>query len=137
MNVTTTAGSPPGAGLPGGARGPVSLTARRRPGEALIRASLLASAALSVAITIGIILALLEPVLHFFRRIPVSDFFATEGEFAVIPLVTATLMVTILALLVAVPLGLGAAMYLSEYASPKRTGNRSCWRRNGPPRRGI
>lgn len=119
MNVTTTAGSPPGAGLPGGAQGPVSLAARPRPGEALIRVSLLASAGLSVAITVGIILALIDPVIHFFRRIPVGDFFATEGEFAVIPLVTATLMVTILALLVAVPLGLGAAMYLSEYASPR------------------
>ena len=45
-----------------------------------------------------------------------GDFFATEGSYAVIPLVGGTLMATVIALLVAVPLGLGAAMYLSEYA---------------------
>jgi len=70
-----------------------------------------------VAITIGIIVALIEPVIQFFREVPVGDFIATQGRFAVIPLVTGTLMVTAIALLVAVPLGLGAAMYLSEYAS--------------------
>jgi phosphate ABC transporter permease protein PstC len=63
------------------------------------------------------VLALVEPVIHFFGQVPFSDFFATEGRFAVLPLVTGTLMVTLIALLVAVPLGLGAAMYLSEYAS--------------------
>ena len=67
----------------------------------------------------GIIIALIGPVLDFFTQVPFGDFFATEGEFAVIPLVTGTLMVTFIALLVAVPLGLGAAMYLSEYATPR------------------
>jgi phosphate transport system permease protein len=79
----------------------------------------LVSALLSVGITFGIVVALIEPVIHFFEEVPFGDFFATEGKFAVIPLVTATLMVTLIALLVAVPLGLGAAMYLSEYASPR------------------
>ena len=77
------------------------------------------SAFLSIAITIGIIIALIQPVIDFFREIPFGDFFATDGQYAVIPLITATLMVTVIALLVAVPLGLGAAMYLSEYASPR------------------
>ena len=72
-----------------------------------------------MAITIGIVAALIEPVLHFFAEVPLSDFFATSGQFAVLPLVGGTLMVTAIALLVAVPLGLGAAMYLSEYASPR------------------
>lgn len=85
-----------------------------------MKASLLGAALLSVAITLGIIVSLIRPVIEFFSRVPFSDFFATEGEFAVIPLVTATLMVTVIALLVAVPLGLGAAMYLSEYASPRK-----------------
>ncbi len=80
---------------------------------------LLGAALLSVAITLGIIVSLVQPVIHFFSRIPFGDFFTTEGEYAVVPLVTATLMVTFIALLVAVPLGLGAAMYLSEYASPR------------------
>ena len=80
---------------------------------------LLGAALLSVAITLGIIVSLVQPVIQFFSRIPFGDFFTTEGEYAVVPLVTATLMVTFIALLVAVPLGLGAAMYLSEYASPR------------------
>jgi phosphate transport system permease protein len=75
------------------------------------------SAYASIAITFGIIVALIEPVLHFFGEVPLGDFFAFEGKFAVLPLVTATLMVTVIALLLAVPLGLGAALYLSEYAS--------------------
>ena len=56
-------------------------------------------------------------MIHFFGEVPLGDFFAFEGKFAVLPLVTATLMVTVIALLLAVPLGLGAALYLSEYAS--------------------
>ena len=48
------------------------------------------SAFLSVAITIGIIVALIEPVIHFFGEVPFGDFFATEGRYAVIPLVTGT-----------------------------------------------
>ncbi len=75
------------------------------------------SAMLSVVITIGILIALIEPVLHFFGQVPFGEFFATGGRFAVLPLVAGTLMVTVIALLVAIPLGLGAAMYLSEYAS--------------------
>jgi phosphate transport system permease protein len=119
MNTTRTTGagpSPRGAGLPAA---PVDLSGRRRPGETAIKAVLMASATLSVAITIGIVLALIEPVIEFFREVPFGDFFATEGSFAVLPLISGTLMVTVIALLVAVPLGLGAAMYLSEYASAR------------------
>ena len=70
-------------------------------------------------ITFGIIVALIRPVIDFFRDIPFGDFFSfDEGQaFAVGPLISATLVTTFIALLVAVPLGLGAAMYLSEYAS--------------------
>lgn len=109
---TTGSGSPSGAGLSG-----VNLQRRSRPGESVIIALLVGCALLSVAITIGILVALVEPVTHFFAQVPVGDFFSTEGRYAVIPLVTATLTVTVIALLVAVPIGLGAAMYLSEYAS--------------------
>ncbi len=110
---TTGAGSPSGAGLPG----VVNLRRKPRPGERIILTSLVGCALLSVAITVGILVALIEPVLHFFGQVPVGDFFAAEGSYAVLPLVTATLMVTLIALLVAVPVGLGAAIYLSEYAS--------------------
>jgi phosphate transport system permease protein len=75
------------------------------------------SAFLSVAITFGIIVALIRPVIDFFEEVPFGRFFSTEAEYGVLPLVAGTAMTTVIALLVAVPLGLGAAMYLSEYAS--------------------
>ena len=109
----------PGGGAAAEAARPSGISLQRRPNpvEAAIRAVLMVSALLSVAITFGIIAALIRPVLDFFREVPVGDFFATEGQFAVLPLVAGTAMTTVIALLVAVPLGLGAAMYLSEYAS--------------------
>ena len=112
VNNTTTVGPSGGTGPTG-----VDLTGRSRPIETVIRAVLMLAALMSVAITVGIIIALIEPVIHFFGQVSFGDFFATEGEFAVLPLVAGTLMTTVIALLVAVPLGLGAAMYLSEYAS--------------------
>ena len=110
---STGAGSPSGAGL----SGVLNLRRKSRPGESVILVLLVGCALLSVAITVGILIALIEPVVHFFNQVPLGDFFTTEGSYAVLPLVTATLTVTAIALLVAVPVGLGAAMYLSEYAS--------------------
>ena len=110
------AGPSSGTGLHGAA---LDLRARRRPGEAVIKAVLLGSALLSVAVTVGIIVAMIRPVVEFFGEVPFGDFFSTSGQFAVLPLVGGTLMVTVIALVVAVPFGLGAAMYLSEYASPR------------------
>jgi len=122
MTTSTTAGPPPGAGLPD----VPDLSARSRPGEAVIKALLLTAAAISVAITLGIVLAIIGPTIAFFREVPLGDFLSTsdpEGsrDFfpAVIPMILGTLMTTVIALLVAVPVGLGAAMYLSEYASPR------------------
>jgi len=121
MTDTTQAGSPPGAGLPVLPQ----LGAKARPGEAVIKALLVLSAVASVAITFGIIAALIEPVVEFFRQVPFSQFFSTEDigskelRPAVLPLVLGTFEVTAVALLLAVPLGLGAAMYLSEYASAR------------------
>ncbi|GEP39827.1 phosphate transport system permease protein [Nocardioides psychrotolerans] len=114
--VTTGAGpSPRGTGLPAAP----NLRRKARPVESVIRAFLMVSALLSVAITIGIVAALIQPVIEFFREVPFGDFFATEGEYAVLPLVAGTAMTTVIALIVAIPLGLGAAMYLSEYASAR------------------
>lgn len=115
-NSNAGSGSPLGAGQAGVS---LDLGGRRRPVEDLIKAFLMVSAILSVGITVGIVLALIEPVIKFFDQVPFGDFFALEGKYAVLPLVSATFVVTILAMLVAVPLGLGAAMYLSEYASKR------------------
>jgi phosphate ABC transporter permease protein PstC len=109
----TAAGPSAGTGL----RAAPDLSKKARPGETVVRAVLMVSALLSVAITLGIVLALIRPVIDFFREVPFGDFFSTEGRYGVLPLVSGTLIVTAIALLVAVPLGLGAAMYLSEYAS--------------------
>jgi phosphate transport system permease protein len=111
--VSSGAGPSPGAGLPGAP----NLRRRARPGETVIRGILMGSALVSVAITVGIIVALIQPVIDFFREVPFGDFFSTQGQFAVLPLIAGTAVTTVIALLVAVPLGLGSAMYLSEYAS--------------------
>ncbi len=110
----------------------VDLTSQRsRIGEKAVRLGLMSAALLSVAVTVGIVLSLLTPLVSFFEHVGVDDFlFGTEWTAAfgdkfgwddkswgVLPLVVSTLMITLIALLVAVPLGLGAAIYLSEYAS--------------------
>ena len=122
MSTTIQAGPPNGAGLPG----TPDLGRKLRLGEATIKASLFASALLSIAITIGIIASLIQPVIEFFStHVSFSEFFAvtdpsgSSAKPAVIPLLTGTLVTTVIALLVAVPIGLGAAMYLSEYASKR------------------
>ncbi len=112
-STSTMAGPTNPSGLPR------DLRRKARPGESAIKVFLFGSALVSVLITVGIVVALIRPVIDFFAEVPFGDFFATEGRFAVLPLVSATFMVTAIALLVAVPLGLGAAMYLSEYASKR------------------
>ena len=112
---STGAGPSSGTGLPAAP----DLRKKARPVESGIRAVLMVSALLSVAITVGIIAALISPVIDFFNEVPFGDFFAKDGTHAVLPLVGGTVMTTVIALLVAVPLGLGAAMYLSEYASKR------------------
>ncbi|MEO5852281.1 MAG: phosphate ABC transporter permease subunit PstC [Nocardioides sp.] len=117
MSTLSSTGAGPSSGT--GPPAALDLSQRSRPGESAIRVVLMLSAMLSVMVTVGIILALIQPVVDFFGEVAVSDFFATEGQFAVLPLVAGTAMTTVIALVVAVPLGLGAAMYLSEYASQR------------------
>ena len=104
-----------------------SLTAStRRPGEAVARVVLWIAAAITVVITIGILVALVIPSIGFFAEVSAIEFlFGTRWaprfaapSFGVIPLVTATAWTTVIALVTAVPLGLGAAVFLSEYARP-------------------
>jgi len=82
------------------------------------------AAGLSVLITVAIVFALLGPALEFFRQVPVGDFLTdtrwaprfANPSYGILPLVTGTLWTTAIALLLAIPFGLGAAIYLSEYA---------------------
>ena len=99
---------------------------RRRWGEEAIRAALFLAAAISVLTTILILVALLKESIPFFRD--VGSAFFSDGEwsplfqdpqFGVRPLLVGTFLVTGIAILVAVPIGLGSAIYLSEYASAR------------------
>lgn len=84
-------------------------------------------ASLSVLTTIGIIFTLLSETIEFFKRVPSIDFFtgtvlkplSQTPQFGVLPLVTGTIMSSLIAMLVAAPIGLMTAIYLSEYASVK------------------
>ncbi|GIG41233.1 phosphate ABC transporter permease subunit PstC [Cellulomonas phragmiteti] len=124
--MTTLRTTPAGAATTPPLPGAPSLTGRPRPLETVVRWILRAAAALSVVITIGIVISLLGPALAFFREVPVLDFLTgtrwapqfADKSFGVLPLVTATAWTTFIALLVAVPFGLGAAIYLAEYARP-------------------
>ena len=76
-------------------------------------------------------IALFLPAFEFFQEVPIRDFLKGKtwaplfepASFGVLPLVAGTLLVTAIASLVAMPLGLGAAIYLSEYASPRPAGS--------------
>lgn len=103
------------------------LRRRSRPGEALIQGSLFVAGAISVLTTLGIVLELGSEAWLFFGDPQVSwvEFLTgTEwqpgiGKFGIVPLVLATLLTSAIAMLVALPIGLAAAIYLSEYASPR------------------
>ncbi|GAA3642833.1 phosphate ABC transporter permease subunit PstC [Microbacterium awajiense] len=105
-------------------RGPSSLHAKPRPLDLAIRLLFRLAAIFTIVITAGILVALLIPSIGFFAQVPVTEFlFGTrwaprfaDASFGVVPLVTATAWTTAIALLVAVPFGLGAAVFLSEYA---------------------
>ena len=125
-----------GAGLPDGtAAGLVGGDAvldlsgkrSRAVSERVIGSLLWLCGAISAVTTVGIVVVLAAEALRFFQRVPVVDFlFGTtwsalfrQPEFGVLPLVGGTLMITLVAMIVAVPLGLTSAIYLSEYAAPR------------------
>jgi phosphate transport system permease protein len=103
------------------------LEARPRYGEVAIKAFLFLCAFVSVATTIGIVVALAQPTIEFFGKVNVLDYLTGTNwaplfkpqSFGVLPLLVGTLSTTFWACLVALPLGLGAAIYLSEYAAAR------------------
>jgi len=83
-------------------------------------------AAIAIATTVGIVLSLFFESLRFFSRIPVFSFLfglewnaQTNADFGAIPLFFGTFVISIIAMCVAAPIGLYAAIYLSEYAGPR------------------
>ena len=103
---------------------------RRRYGEDVVKVLLGLCSLISVLTTVGIVVALFVPAVEFFQEISVVDFLTgtdwsplfEPAHFGVLPLIAGTLLVTAIASAVAMPLGLGAAIYLSEYASPRTRG---------------
>jgi len=102
---------------------------RRRPrwGETIIQSLLFFSGFFSIFVTLGIVYELGKEALLFFQM-PQVNILASltttkwqphTGNFGIWPLVTSTLMTTVIAMLIAIPLGMGVAIYLSEYATPR------------------
>ena len=97
----------------------------RNPKEVLTFALLVFLSSITLLTTLGVILSLVGDVAQFFRRVPLTEFlFAPEWtplfadpRYGISPIIAGTFLVTLIALLVAVPLGLALAIYLSEYAS--------------------
>ncbi len=100
--------------------------------EKLIRLLLFLSSGIAILITVGIVLSVLFEAIRFFKIIPLSDFLlglswspqtairsdqvGSSGAFGAIPVFAGTAMIALIAMLVAVPIGLMSAIYLSEYA---------------------
>ena len=106
---------------------PVSLKRKRRWNEGLIESALFIVGILTVFITIGIVIVLGDQALLFFNdpAVTLKEFFTGTkwqpqiGDFGIWALVSATLTTSAIAIFVAVPLGMSAAIYLSEYATPR------------------
>src|SRR5262245_26316789 len=110
----------------GSADAPVLRAARRRWGEDVVKGFLMLAALISILTTTGIVLSLLTETIRFFEEVPVGDYlFGTDwaplfnpASFGVLPLVLGTMVISLIGMLVAIPLGLAAAVYLAEYARP-------------------
>jgi phosphate transport system permease protein len=103
--------------------------------EKIITISLIACSTFAIFTTIGIVLSVLFEAIRFFKAVPVTEFIfgldwspqmairadqvGSSGAFGAIPVFAGTVMISGIAMLVAVPLGLMSAIYLSEYANKK------------------
>jgi phosphate transport system permease protein len=108
----------------------ISLKKKPRPGETIIQSLLFVSGFISILTTIGIVLVLVSEALVFFASPEVSliEFFTDTvwapeaGRVGILPLVTSTVITSVIAMIIALPIGLSAAIFLSEYASPRARG---------------
>ena len=111
-----TAAAPAGSRLQG--------TATRRRNEGAIRAILIGASLLSVLISAGIVLSLVFQAATFVTSIALPDLFAQgwfprRGMFSIPTVLVGSLLVTVIAMALAAPVGLASAIYLSEYARPR------------------
>lgn len=99
----------------------------RRVKEKFIEGALLFSALFSIFVTAGIIAVLFFETFEFFKEVSIIEFLTdtqwtplfAEKHFGILPLFAGTLLTTIIAVAVAIPIGLTSAIYLSEYASDR------------------
>lgn len=104
--------------------------AGRRVGEGIIAGLLFTCGLVSVLTTVGIVVVLLTESLGFFREVPIIDFLTgtqwsplyTDQQFGILPLLNGTLLIAVGAMIIALPIGLTSAIYLSEYATPRVRG---------------
>jgi phosphate transport system permease protein len=103
--------------------------------ETVVKYVLLASACVAVLATVGIVFSVLFETLRFFQKVSPLDFLfglqwspqtairedqvGSSGAFGIVPLVAGTLLITTIAMLIAGPIGLFAAIYMAEYATPR------------------
>ncbi|WP_230971359.1 phosphate ABC transporter permease subunit PstC [Nitrogeniibacter aestuarii] len=103
--------------------------------ERIIMGVLIASSLVAILTTVGIVLSVLFESIRFFHAVPFHEFLfglnwspqiairadqaGSTGAFGAVPLFAGTMLITVIAMVVAVPIGLMAAFYLSEYAGPK------------------
>jgi phosphate transport system permease protein len=103
--------------------------------ERIIQIILIVCSTISILTTIGIVLSLLFESLRFFAQVPLHEFLfglqwspqtairedqvGSSGAFGAVPLFAGTLLVTLIAMLVAVPIGLMSAVYMADYADPR------------------
>jgi phosphate transport system permease protein len=101
----------------------------------MVRGLLILSSLIAILTTVGIVFSVLFESIRFFEKIPFTDFVfglqwspqiairadqvGSDGLFGAIPLFAGTMLITLIAMIVAVPIGLMSAIYLAEYASPK------------------
>ena len=103
--------------------------------EKIMLAGLVGASTVAILTTAGIVLSMLLETIHFFQKVPPQDFFLSTvwdprfsaagstgtagGQFGLLPLLWGTTYISLVALVVAVPIGLLAAIYMSEYASKR------------------
>ncbi len=106
--------------------------------EQIVLVALIAASSIAIFTTIGIVLSVLFEAIRFFQKVPATEFLfglnwspqtairadqvGSSGSFGAVPLFTGTLLITAIAMLVAVPVGLMTAIYLAEYSSRRVRG---------------
>ncbi len=96
--------------------------------EKVILGLLMAASSIAILTTVGIVWSMVSETFDFFTKYPIKDFFFSltwspnfrgGSDLGILPLIWGTLYITVVSMLVSVPIGLFAAIYLAEYASPR------------------